>query len=171
MSLRSAAAARDTSPSLGVWDVSVGRASPALESLPAVLGAGALLPSFPGDSTGCLCKPRAPLPSSPVHFRTVRHVLHEGFGMNALNLGPNLQSPRFLITLSLFQCDFRETFLLSYLYFEPLNLHCCLKVLNFEWLLQSSLNHPGKIQLQEAAMGSSREFLLCLDLGSGQWGE
>lgn len=109
---------------------------------------GALLTSFPGESTGSLCKPGASLPSSHAHVGTANSVLNEGFGINAPSLGPSLQSPGFLITLSLFQCDLgRLSF--SYLYFEPLYLHwqlwkSCLKVLNFIWggLLRLCLNLP-----------------------------
>lgn len=128
MSPCSAGAARDTSPSLGVGGVPVGTPSRAL-------GAGSTAGSFPGESTGFLCKPGASLLPSHAHVVTANSVLNEGFGINAPNLGPSLQCPAFLVTLSLVQCDLGRLSS-SYLYFDLLNLHwqpwkSCLEVLNF----------------------------------------
>lgn len=115
MSPRSAAAVRDTSPLCG-WRCPCGDTSPALESLPAAaVGAGALLASFPGQ-----CKPLASLLSTQARVGTANSLLNEGFGINALNLRPGLQSPGFLVTLSLFHCDLQRfssslTFILSLL--------------------------------------------------------
>lgn len=139
---RSAAAARDTSPSL--WDT---KPCSGVTSA-AVLGAGTLLPSSPAEPTGCCCKPGASLPSTHARVGTANSVLNEGFGINAPNLGPSLLLNALDLSLSLFHCDLGRLSS-SYLYFEPLNLHwqprkCCLKVLNFIWggLLQPCLKLP-----------------------------
>lgn len=94
----------------------------------------------------------ASLLSSRVRVGAASWVLDEGFGIKALNLGPSLQSPGF-------QCDLgRLSFALTLIL---CHLTCAVawkSWILFVGLLQSSLNLPEEIQLQEAAMGSLREI-------------
>lgn len=81
---------------------------------------GALLASFPGDSTGCFCI------SSIQSCSYWSSKL--GFGWGIWNQSPESGTQFAIPWISVW---FRETFLRSYPCFVSLNLRCCLKVLNF----------------------------------------
>lgn len=119
---RSAAAARDTSPSLCGCEMSPW-GHPALlwsHFQPLFWVQGALLASFPGDSTGCFC------------ISSIQSCSYWSsklaFGWGIWNQSPESGTQFAILWISAW---FREAFLRSYPYFVSLNLRCCLKVLNF----------------------------------------